>query len=145
MIPWMSGAYRLLDSVIGWRLVIVWLALIFALSSIPNNFGATEDTLPVDKVVHVFEFGGLAFLLTWIGLRARERAHDGRFAAFVGAGAVVLALAYGVTDELHQRFVPGRDPSWADFGADALGAVTGALAAVTLSLRRGRTPTGGQQ
>ena len=131
----MNRVYRLLDRVIGWHAVVAWLAVIFALSSIPNNFGATEDTLPVDKAVHAIEFGVLAFLVTWLGLRATIAHHDAPLTAAVAVGAVLFALAYGVIDEAHQRFVPGRDPSWADFGADAAGAVAGAPAAIALRRR----------
>ena len=41
--------------------------------------------------------------------------------------AVVTASAYGLTDEVHQAFVPLRDASWQDWLADTVGA---ALAAV---------------
>ena len=40
--------------------------------------------------------------------------------------AVLLSSAYGVTDEIHQGFVPGRSPSVLDWCADSLGAITGA-------------------
>jgi len=37
--------------------------------------------------------------------------------------AATLAVAYGVTDEWHQRFVPGRSATLGDLAADAVGAV----------------------
>ena len=42
--------------------------------------------------------------------------------------AVVLSVVYGVSDEYHQSFVPGRDPSVADVAKDLLGAAAGAAA-----------------
>jgi VanZ family protein len=42
----------------------------------------------------------------------------------------VIVSAYGVTDELHQSFVPGRDCDVWDWVADTLGAFSGALAAM---------------
>ena len=41
--------------------------------------------------------------------------------------ATVLATLYGVSDEIHQMFVPPRTPDWQDVCADALGAMTGAV------------------
>lgn len=43
--------------------------------------------------------------------------------------ALVLAVFYGVTDEFHQSFVPGRNPSLSDIAADAVGGLVGATAA----------------
>ena len=56
------------------------------------------------------------------------------------AAAIVLASLYGVTDELHQRYVHGRDPDWRDWMADALGSATGAFAAALLLRRRRDAP-----
>ncbi len=39
-----------------------------------------------------------------------------------GTGAL-----YACTDELHQRFVPGRSGQWADVGLDSLGCAVGVL------------------
>ena len=39
---------------------------------------------------------------------------------------MVLAAAYGITDEVHQYFVPGRMGIWQDWVADAVGALLGA-------------------
>lgn len=41
--------------------------------------------------------------------------------------AVAAASLYGVTDEIHQLFVPGRFCDPADWLVDTLGALTGAL------------------
>jgi VanZ family protein len=46
--------------------------------------------------------------------------------------AVMISSAYGVTDEIHQAFVPGRIPDVADWGFDTLGALAGALAMVAV-------------
>ena len=39
--------------------------------------------------------------------------------------AVLLTVAYGLTDEFHQSFVPGRTSEFSDLVADACGAVAG--------------------
>jgi VanZ family protein len=52
--------------------------------------------------------------------------------------AVVLASAYGVTDELHQAFVPGRVPDPADWLVDTAGAYAGAATGLLLARRARR-------
>lgn len=98
-----------------WRLApVAWMLLVFLLSnqsSVPDPF-ELPDWLPVDKLVHAGLFGILAALLYLAGL---------------GSGpAVLLAASYGVADEVHQMFVPGRSPDLLDWLADVAGAVAGA-------------------
>ncbi len=54
---------------------------------------------------------------------------------------VALAVAYGITDELHQLSVPGRSFELADLGADALGA---AVSSIVLTVFKGGTSVGGR-
>jgi VanZ family protein len=76
-----------------------------------------------DKDAHFLTYGLLGVLLVNALAGARWRAMTGRIAVT----AILLATAYGVTDELHQYFVPGRDCSIFDLRADALGAATAAV------------------
>ncbi len=59
--------------------------------------------------------------------------------------AVLLSAAYGLTDEYHQAFVPGRTPSAGDLAADLVGGALGAGGAwvwsIVLAGRRGRNHT----
>jgi VanZ family protein len=48
--------------------------------------------------------------------------------------AVMAAVLYGVSDEIHQSFVPRRDPALFDIAIDAIGAIT-ALAVWSLFVR----------
>jgi len=41
--------------------------------------------------------------------------------------AIVTASVFGITDEVHQFFVPFRESSWQDWLADTIGAAIGAL------------------
>jgi VanZ family protein len=67
-------------------------------------------------IVHIGEYGLLALL--WVNALARVPG--------LGAQAVLLAwlitVAYGVTDELHQSFVPGRSATLSDWLMDITGA-----------------------
>jgi VanZ family protein len=64
-----------------------------------------------DKVVHFSVFGLLATLICRTGLGWRS-----------AVWALVLASAFGATDEWHQSFVPGRSCDVFDWLADTLGA-----------------------
>ncbi len=103
-----------------WAPVIVYLAVIFAGSSVsklPDIPGGLSD-----KTAHAGEYAVLGFLL------ARALAGPGWLAIrwVHGICAVVLATLYGVSDECHQLFVPGRQFDVIDMAADAIGASAGA-------------------
>ena len=111
-----------------WGPVAAYAGLLFWLSS--------RSTLPAfvgnawDKVLHTGAWTVLTALLLrallggWSALRVRP-----------AILAVVLAVGYGVTDEIHQMFVPGRFPSVGDALADLAGSLT-ALAAWWVLARR---------
>ena len=88
-----------------------------------------------DKLVHFVEYLVLGGLCTYANLRTWPWRHPARTVA-LGAW---IATAFGVSDELHQAFVPGRSSDIADVYADAIGAVAGALLAfVVLRVRDAR-------
>ena len=66
---------------------------------------------PYDKAAHFFSFALLGFLFAKAFNNPR-------------IGFVVAAL-YGITDEIHQSFVPMRQADFWDWVADALGAYFG--------------------
>ena len=53
-------------------------------------------------------------------------------------GAFLIATLYGVSDECHQLFVPGRSFDYLDIAADAVGSVMGAAGARAWSIIRRR-------
>jgi VanZ family protein len=103
-----------------WAPVVFWAAVIFVLSSIPDlgtGLG-TWDTV-LRKLAHPAEYGILGGLI----LRAVRSPPV----------AVLLASAYGVTDEVHQTFVTGRHGSPLDWLIDTAGAVLGVALAARFS------------
>jgi VanZ family protein len=65
---------------------------------------------------------------------------SGRGLGWAGVWALsfLLATLYGVTDEVHQSFVPGRNPDWRDVVADGLGALLGAGVTIAVAHLRSR-------
>lgn len=103
-----------------WTPVLAWAALIFMLSSLHDLPG--DNFLPEfsDKIAHVILYTVLGYFLT----RAM-RSKGGLPGRAPLAATFVLGVAYGLTDELHQAFVPGRTPDPADLLADAAGVAMG--------------------
>ena len=54
------------------------------------------------------------------------------------AAVLAFTVGYGLVDELHQAFVPGRDPSWRDVVFDTIGALGGVMSAELLGRVRRR-------
>jgi len=109
-----------------WVPVALYAGAIFFLSAQSHP----EEHLPSfllkdvsDKVLHAVEYavlGGLCY-------RAFRWGLSEQMAARALIIAIVTASLYGVTDEVHQLFVPFRESSWQDWLADTIGAVIGAL------------------
>jgi VanZ family protein len=113
--------------VITWGPAAIWAAVLFLLSSVSDAPGT--DWLPIgDKIAHVALYGPLGAALAWSRWSGRSRSSHVLFLA--------LGLLYGVTDEWHQSFVPGRTSSPADLAADALGVLLGYAALLVLMSRR---------
>ena len=107
-----------------------WAAFIFMLSSQPaTNFegaGSSLDFIPaVDFFAHIFLYFVLAALVYGV-----LRIYLPRRKKLLMIDTVIFSLLYGVSDEFHQSFVPGRSAS----AIDLLGDVLGAVLAVTLWL-----------
>ena len=118
----------LLDRVRLWAPPIVYMAVIFHLSSESNPLPEVTTRVS-DWILHSIEYAGLAVLLC---------------RALVGEGlgwllSVVLALTatsvYGASDEWHQAFVPLRSSEVRDWMADTIGGAAGV--ALYLILRSG--------
>jgi VanZ family protein len=107
-----------------------WMGLIFVLSSqsdVPGPLGLSAEVLAIAG--HLFMFGVLAFLV-FRALTPWVRGLGGRAVL-----AFAFTVLYGVSDEIHQSFVAGRDASPFDIAVDAIGAAVVLLATVT-ALRR---------
>jgi VanZ family protein len=104
-----------------WAPPIALMALIYFLSDQPDLSSGLGliDTIG-RKLIHAGEYGLLCFLW-WRALRA-EAGSDRAVVA-----AVLITIAYAVTDELHQTTVEGRHGSPVDVLIDGAGAAVAAL------------------
>lgn len=100
---------------------ILWMAVIFRSSAIPgDSMGWLEP--PFDKVVHCFTYAALSvFFCMWF-----SNARWDKKPLLWGGVCALMCAAFGALDEFHQSFVPGRDVSLGDIGADFVGGVLGA-------------------
>jgi VanZ family protein len=102
-----------------WAPVVAYMAAIFAASSMqspPVPGGA-------DKPWHALAYLGLSIVV----VRALAGGFSRRIGGRVAAAAIVIAVLYGVSDEVHQMFVPGRTAAFDDLIADTVGACAGAI------------------
>jgi VanZ family protein len=115
-----------------WGPAIAQAVLIFIASSIPN-----VTRLPGDISDHTGHFIGYAMLGAAL-LYAFAGASWRGMTAGAGALSLVLSSLYGISDEFHQSFVPGRTPDVHDWMADTWGAAAAILVlmATALVLRR---------
>jgi VanZ family protein len=110
----------------AWRWLLAMLVLVVAWFAFTPST-ATELFDQADKVKHVLAFGCLAGTAA-LGWPA------GRPSGLRIACALVL---YGAFIEVVQSFIPGRDASWLDLAADAVGIAAGLLAAQAARLAGG--------
>ncbi len=97
-------------------MALFYALLIFVASAIPQLPPPLEFKWG-DKVTHFIEYGIFSMLL---------------FLAFFNSGkeflkknvfvlSILIGVIYGLSDEIHQKFVPGRNCDVHDFLADGLG------------------------
>jgi len=94
------------------------MGLIFCLSHQDGSTLSLPAIPYIDKLGHFCLYFLLAGTVLFALPVRLKKEHLNRTAVAV----VLFCLIYGATDELHQAFIPGRDSSIADLGADFLGA-----------------------
>ena len=95
-------------------LTIFYASLIFVLSSFPKV--PTIERPFLDKLEHVIEYSVLGFLAVSCFKKIDRKTI---------ILAILITSLYGVLDEFHQYFVPGRDFSIFDILADSVGGLLG--------------------
>ena len=92
------------------------MGLIFIASSIPRARIVERDLLDLilRKIAHILEYSILAIL-------SMRNFNNKKLFVFVAT------LIYAISDEIHQKFVPGRGPSPKDVLIDSLGIILGIM------------------
>lgn len=102
-----------LGVILRWLPAAGWMAVIYYLSSLPSVPGPPG----LSYVAHFLAYAILALALVWPLPKGNHWL----------VAALILASLYGVTDEWHQRFVPGRISDPLDWLTDTVGAATALL------------------
>jgi VanZ family protein len=107
------------------------MALIFGLSSVSQTPAFVGG---VDKYLHAALYAGLSALI----VRALAGGWHRRLTVGIVVAAIMMAAAYGVSDEFHQSFVPMRSVETMDVLADTVGAAVAAFALYAWDIIRAR-------
>ena len=107
-----------------WFPVIIYCALIFFQSSRPVP-ESIPDTPYLDKLLHA----GAYALLGALFFRAYRTTPLGDKLHYIIILSILSAGLYGISDELHQYFVPYRSADIRDALVDIVGSAIGAFAA----------------
>lgn len=115
---------RLPRTLLSWLPALAWAGVIFALSAQPGS--RLPGAWSVEAHLAVYAVLGS---LVWFALGGPS----------TGLRGIVLAIAiaslYGITDELHQSFVPQRTPDPLDWLTDTVGAAIGVAATAYIVAR----------
>ncbi len=103
--------------------MLLVMGAIFLLSHQPGDAFDLPSFPGLDKLAHMIIYGTLA--AATIFAFAPETRQQKRWP--VVAMVILIATIYGVSDEFHQSFIPGRSPDIIDVLADCAGAVAVAL------------------
>ncbi len=133
-----------IEIIISWIAVLLWMALIFNLSSQvreeSNNLSkgvteiviktvakvAPEADFDLNSLNHIVRKNAHFFAYLILGILVLNAM---RRSGVVGARGIILTLLiciiYAISDEIHQAFVPGRGPQVKDVFIDSAGAIVG--------------------
>ena len=106
-----------------WPPLLIYCLLIFIQSSYPSPENIQSLNLPyIDKFIHfaVYAILGMLFFMIFSTQRFKKININ-----MVIALSILSSSLYGMSDEIHQHFVPYRDADIMDFFADVMGSICG--------------------
>lgn len=99
--------------------MLMIMGVIFFISHQSRDMLVLPPIINIDKVAHLIAYGVLASSMIWAFLPLGDRLTRSRLVLMV----ICFCILYGISDEFHQSFVPGRQPSIYDVIADGIGAL----------------------
>lgn len=102
-----------------WLPVVVWVGVIFLFSANPTTRASEirwQDFI-VKKTAHMVVYAILSLLIY------RALKTGGMEIRKAGYYSIFFSIIYGFTDEFHQSFTPGREPTFRDVAFDATGSI----------------------
>lgn len=96
--------------------LIAWCVFVFTASSIPSPNIPALGTY-TDKVIHFGVYGTLC----WLAHIAFHHQQNFTFKKYSLLAAIVFTVVFGMSDEFHQMFTPGRSADIFDLAADTFG------------------------
>ena len=108
--------------------------LIFIQSNFPSSV-TNENfySLQFDKLTHISAWIGLSFSLR-LGTNSKVMKYENSKRTVVLLLLITICTLYGLSDEIHQFFIPSRSPDILDVFADCIGSIIGVLLAHGLIL-----------
>jgi hypothetical protein len=110
---------RLFKTLKLWAPPVIWAFVIFAFSSYPSTrtSGFFWQEFIIKKTAHVVEYAVFTALLY------RAFKESGVKKRNAGLFSILIAILYAGSDEFHQSFTPGREPTIRDIFFDTIGSV----------------------
>ena len=106
--------------IIYWFPIIICYLIIFIQSSYPS-IKTTPELPHIDKMLHFVAYALLGALF----LRAFKTSRIKNNVKLMLILSILCSSLYGISDEIHQYFVPYRDADLMDVLADMLGGIMG--------------------
>ena len=98
-------------------LAVYWLIL-FVMTSLPTDMSISVGVS--DKIEH---FGAYGLLSVFLFLALKFQNHYSLLNNYPATFTILIASIYGIIDELHQLYIPGRSAQFFDWFADFTGSV----------------------
>ena len=115
-------------------LVIIWMILIFIMSSFNSTESSNQSNFIVDIIANIFNTSNINILSLIIrklahfteyfilGILVYNLIHSYDKKIYIG---IIICVLYTISDEIHQLFVPGRSCQLLDILIDSIGSIAG--------------------